>query len=115
MAHYAKVENGIVTNVIVADQEFIDSGAVGDPTTWIQTSYNTFGGKHRMGGTPLRKNYAGMNNTLFYFITRTLSLEIRLYTRCTEPHLRLLDIDTQKNRTHKLESSEFLFEFYFLV
>ena len=60
MAHYAKVENGIVTQVIVADQEFIDSGALGNPSTWIQTSYNTFGGQHRMGGTPLRKNYAGV-------------------------------------------------------
>lgn len=40
MAHYAKIENNIVTQVIVADQDFIDSGAVGDPTTWIQTSYN---------------------------------------------------------------------------
>jgi hypothetical protein len=60
MSHYAKVENGIVTQVIVADQEFIDSGALGDPTQWIQTSYNTFGGVHRSGGTPLRKNYAGV-------------------------------------------------------
>lgn len=60
MAHYAKVENGIVTQVIVADQEFIDSGALGDSSTWLQTSYNTFGGVHRSGGTPLRKNYAGV-------------------------------------------------------
>jgi hypothetical protein len=60
MAHYAKVENGIVTQVIVAEQEFINSGAVGDPAQWIQTSYNTQGGVHTMGGTPLRKNYAGV-------------------------------------------------------
>lgn len=40
MAHFAKVENGVVTNVIVAEQEFIDSGSLGDPTIWIQTSYN---------------------------------------------------------------------------
>lgn len=60
MAHYAKVEDGIVTEVIVADQEFIDSGVLGDPSMWIQTSYNTFGGQHRLGGTPLRKNYAGL-------------------------------------------------------
>jgi len=60
MSHYAKVENGIVTQVIVAEQEFIDSGALGNPTQWIQTSYNTFGGVHRTGGTPLRKNYAGV-------------------------------------------------------
>ena len=40
MAHFARIENGIVTNVIVAEQEFIDSGALGDPKSWIQTSYN---------------------------------------------------------------------------
>ena len=60
MAHYAHVENGIVTQVIVADQDFINSGAVGDSSAWIQTSYNTQGGVHRNGGTPLRKNYAGI-------------------------------------------------------
>jgi hypothetical protein len=41
MAHFAKVENGIVTEVIVAEQEFIDSGRVGDPSLWYKTSYNT--------------------------------------------------------------------------
>jgi len=60
MSHFAKVENGIVTQVIVAEQDFIDSGAVGDPSTWVQTSYNTYAGQHRNGGTPLRKNYAGI-------------------------------------------------------
>jgi len=60
MAHYAHVENGIVTQVIVADQDFINSGAVGDPSTWVQTSYNTYAGQHTNGGTPLRKNYAGI-------------------------------------------------------
>lgn len=35
MAHYAKIENNQVTNIIVADQDFVNSGAVGDPTTWI--------------------------------------------------------------------------------
>jgi hypothetical protein len=60
MAHYAHVENGIVTQVIVADQDFINSGAVGSPSSWVQTSYNTQGGTHRNGGTPLRKNYAGI-------------------------------------------------------
>ncbi len=65
MAHFAKVENGIVTQVIVAEQTFIDSGALGDPASWIQTSYNTFGGTHRTGGTPLRKNYAGVGYSYF--------------------------------------------------
>lgn len=64
MAHFAKVENGVVVEVIVADQAFIDSGAVGDG--WIQTSYNTRGGVHYGpdgkpdGGIALRKNYAGI-------------------------------------------------------
>lgn len=69
MAHYAKVENGVVTQVIVAEQDFINSGAVGDPATWIQTSYNTRGGIHYGqdgqpdGGVALRKNYAGIGYT----------------------------------------------------
>lgn len=60
MSHFAKVENGIVTQVIVAEQDFINTGAVGDPSMWVQTSYNTYAGQHRNGGTPLRKNYAGI-------------------------------------------------------
>lgn len=64
MAHFAQIDStNTVTQVIVAEQDFIDSGAVGDPATWIQTSYNTFGGIHRLGGTPLRKNYAGIGYT----------------------------------------------------
>ena len=61
MAHFAQIENGIVTQVIVADQDVIDSGAFG--TGWIQTSYNTYGGQHQLGGTPFRKNYAGLGYT----------------------------------------------------
>lgn len=57
MAHFAKVEDGIVTQVIVADQDVIDSGLFGDG--WVQTSYNTYGGQHPEG-RPLRKNYAGV-------------------------------------------------------
>lgn len=60
MSHFAKVENGIVTQVIVAEQDFINSGAVGDPSMWVQTSYNTHAGQHRNGNTPLRMNYAGI-------------------------------------------------------
>lgn len=61
MAHYAQInQDNIVVQVIVAEQDFINSGAVGDPNSWLQTSYNTFGGEHRTGGTPLRKNYAGI-------------------------------------------------------
>lgn len=61
MSHFAKVENGIVTQVIVAEQDVIDSGLFGEG--WVQTSYNTYGGVHKNGGTPLRKNYAGIGYT----------------------------------------------------
>lgn len=57
MSHFAKVENGIVTQVIVAEQDVIDSGIFGNG--WIQTSYNTHGGQHPEG-RPLRKNFAGI-------------------------------------------------------
>ena len=60
MSHFAKVENGIVTQVIVAEQDVIDSGLFG--TGWVQTSYNTHGGQHPEG-RPLRKNYAGIGFT----------------------------------------------------
>ena len=64
MSHYAQIDqNNQVTQVIVAEQDFIDSGAVGDPAAWIQTSYNTYGNVHQLGGTPLRKNYAGIGYT----------------------------------------------------
>jgi hypothetical protein len=63
MSHFAKIENNIVTQVIVAEQDFIDTGILGDPSQWIQTSYNTRGGVHLNGGTPLRKNYAGIGYT----------------------------------------------------
>jgi hypothetical protein len=67
MSHFAKVENGKVTAVIVAEQDFIDSGLVGEPSLWVQTSYNTRRGVHYIADsdTPssdqskaLRKNYA---------------------------------------------------------
>lgn len=60
MSHFAQVVDGIVTQVIVAEQDVIDSGAFG--TGWIQTSYNTHGGQHPEG-RPLRKNYAGIGFT----------------------------------------------------
>ena len=64
MAHFAQVdENNIVTQVIVIDQETLNTGLWGDPNTWIQTSYNTRGGVHILGGTPLRKNFAGVGMT----------------------------------------------------
>ena len=63
MAHYAKVENGLVAQVIVAEPEFFDTFVDSSPGEWIQTSYNTEGGVHLLGGTPLRKNYAGVGDT----------------------------------------------------
>lgn len=62
MAHFAKVENGLVTEVIVIDQETLNTGLWGDPSSWVQTSYNTRGGQHPEG-RPLRKNYAGIGYT----------------------------------------------------
>ena len=63
MGHFAKVVNGTVTQVIVAEPEFFDTFVDSSPGEWIQTSYNTYGGVHKLGGTPLRKNYAGMGYT----------------------------------------------------
>ena len=85
MAHYAKVVDGVVETVIVAEQEFVST----QEGTWIQTSYNTWGGVHHGyeeqeftvhdadgnpetvssmapvpdGGIALRKNYAGIGHT----------------------------------------------------
>jgi hypothetical protein len=61
MAHFAKVVNGIVEQVIMAEQEFIDS-INDDSCQWIQTSYNTIGGAHS-DGRPMRKNFAGVGFT----------------------------------------------------
>jgi len=67
MAHYAKVTDGIVTQVIVAEPEFFDTFVDSSPGEWVQTSYNTRGGIHYTNGQPsadqskaLRKNYAGV-------------------------------------------------------
>ena len=61
MSHFAQIDlNNIVTRVLVIDQDVINTGMFGDPESWIQTSYNTVGGIHTLGGTPLRKNYAGI-------------------------------------------------------
>lgn len=63
MSHFAKVRDGIVVQVLVAEQEFFDTFVDSSPGEWIQTSYNTRGGVHALGGTPLRKNYAGIGFT----------------------------------------------------
>jgi hypothetical protein len=61
MSHFARITaQGIVEQVIVAEQDFIDT--LSDKTSWVQTSYNTHGGQHPEG-RPLRKNYAGIGYT----------------------------------------------------
>ena len=81
MAHYAKVENTLVTQVIVAEPEFFDTFADLSPGEWIQTSYNTLGGVHLDGGTPLRKNYAGVGYT--YDATRDAFIPPKPYPSWT--------------------------------
>lgn len=70
MSHFAHInQDNIVDQVIVAEQDFINSGAVGDPVSWKQTSYNTRAGVHYGadgtpdGGVAMRKNYAGIGYT----------------------------------------------------
>lgn len=62
MSHFAKVVDGTVTQVIVAEPEFFETFVDTSPGEWIQTSYNTHGGQHPEG-RPLRKNYAGVGYT----------------------------------------------------
>lgn len=61
MAHFAEIDqDGVVLRVIVADtKEWCEANLGGE---WVQTSYNTHGGVHTRGGTPLHKNYAGVGH-----------------------------------------------------
>ncbi len=77
MAHYAQVEDGVVTKVIVAEQDFVD----GIEGVWLQTSYNTSGGVHTLGGTPLRKNFAGVG--MIYDAGRDAFYQPQPYPRWT--------------------------------
>jgi hypothetical protein len=64
MAHFAQIDgNNIVTQVLVIEQDVVNTGLFGEPSSFVQTSYNTHGGVHTLGGTPLRKNYAGIGYT----------------------------------------------------
>jgi hypothetical protein len=71
MAHFAKITDGKVTQVIVAEKEFFNTFVDSSPGTWLQTSYNTHGNQHPEG-RPLRGNYAGIGyiydatNDVFY-------------------------------------------------
>tara|TARA_R110002096_G_scaffold269472_1_gene463295 strand:- start:207 stop:587 length:381 start_codon:yes stop_codon:yes gene_type:complete len=87
LSHFAEVIDGIVTRVIVVEQDYIDSGRLGDPSIWIQTSYNTQNGVHYIahsGGIPsedqtkaLRKNFAGLGMT--YDVTRDAFIQNKLF------------------------------------
>ena len=71
MAHFAKLdENNIVTKVVVVHNDVATSESAGaaflnnmygTSDTWKQTSYNTYKGGHKLGGTAFRKNFAGIN------------------------------------------------------
>jgi hypothetical protein len=70
MAHYAKVRDHLVVEVIVAEADFFNTFVDSTAGEWIKTSYNTKGGKHYDPetlkedlGTPLRKNFAGIGFT----------------------------------------------------
>ena len=61
MGHYAKVESGVVTQVVVADgPDWCEQNLGGE---WVQTSYNTLGGVHSGDKFPIHKNYAGIGYT----------------------------------------------------
>ena len=72
MAHFAKIDNNnLVTQVIVAEQDFINSGAVGDSFLWVQTSYSG----------NFRKNFAGRGST--YDKTRDAFISPKPYSSWT--------------------------------
>jgi hypothetical protein len=66
MSHFAEIdEDNKVLRVLVGDPSISDEDALNFMYSafggnWLQTSYNTFAGKHRAGGIPFRKNYAGV-------------------------------------------------------
>ena len=102
MSHFAEVDpsTNTVIRVIVAEQDFIDTGAVGEPSRWIQTSYNTRAGVHYAeqangaylpdGGTALRGNYAGQgyeyNVELDAFVPPKPNTEWTSWTISTETY-----------------------------
>jgi hypothetical protein len=85
MSHWAEIdENNIVLRVLVGDeramteQESYQWLLDNFGGTWVQTSYNTYGGVHKLGGTPLRKNYAGIGFT--YDVSRDAFIPPKPYT-----------------------------------
>ena len=73
MAHFAKlgvgniiIEVSVVSNdIAITEQAGVDflNNLYGSRDVWKQTSYNTYGGVHKLGGTPSRKNYASIGFT----------------------------------------------------
>ena len=97
MSHFAKVLDGRVIQVIVAEPEFFDTFVDSSPGTWLQTSYNTLGNVHygpdgqHDGGVALRGNYAGIGyvydaqNDVFYPPQRYASWTLNQQTWLWEP------------------------------
>ena len=97
MGHFAKVLNGIVQNVIVAEPDFFNTFVDSSPGQWLQTSYNTRGGLHYGqdgqpdGGIALRGNYAGIGyvydaaNDVFYALQPFPSWTLSQTTWLWEP------------------------------
>ena len=81
MAHFAKINKGVVVQVIVTNPELFDTFIDSSPGQWLQTSYNTQGGVHTLGGTSLRKNYAGVGFT--YDSTRDAFIPPKPYASWT--------------------------------
>ena len=91
MAHFAKLGNdNIVENVIVVSNDIATNEQAGinflqnlynDTATWKQTSYNTYGNVHKLGGTPLRKNFAGIGFT--YDQTKDAFIPLKPFTSWT--------------------------------
>ena len=100
MAHFARIDkDGIVVQVIVIEQDMLDTGNWGDPNDWVQTSYNTQAGVHYApnsrtpdGGVALRKNFAGVGYT--YDKTRDAFIEPKPYPSWS------LDEDTCQWNSH---------------
>ena len=63
MSHFAKVNKGLVVQVIRAEESFFETFVDDSPGEWIQCSYNTLGGVHLLGGTPMRKNFPGIGSS----------------------------------------------------
>ena len=96
MAHFAKLDNDnkvlkvhVLGNTVITDSEGIEHENLGvayltkihKHSNWKQTSYNTYKGVHRLGGTPFRKNYAGIGYT--YDETRDAFIEPQPYPSWT--------------------------------